>query len=170
MITRLLKTILDTERLILREFNTDDANFIIELVNTPKWLAFIGDKQIRTKAHAETYIKDLQASYKTNGFGLWLVALKTDDTPIGMCGLVNRDSLDDIDIGFALLPDYEGQGIAYEAANATMEYAKTTLELNKIVGITNTENLDSIKLLNKLGLSYEKTITLSHGDTVLLFS
>ncbi len=165
-----MKKILHTERLTLREFTPDDADFIIKLVNTPKWLAYIGDKQIKTKTHADTYIKDLQASYKKDGFGLWLIALKADETPIGMCGLVNRDSLEDIDVGFALLPDYEEQGYAYEAAKATMHYAKTSLNIDKIVGITNTENLGSIKLLNKLGLSYEKTITLSHGDTVLLFS
>lgn len=103
-------------------------------------------------------------------FGLWVVALKETDVSIGMCGLVNRETLEDIDIGFAMLPEYLGMGYGYEISNATMSYAKNTLDLDKIVGITNPNNIASIKLLNKIGLRFEKTIELSEKDTVLFFS
>lgn len=165
------KIIIETERLFLREFELKDADFILKLVNAPNWLEFLGDKQIRTNLQAEEYLKNsLLKSYKDNGFGLWLVGLKDSNVPIGMCGLVDRDSLDDVDIGFALLPQYSKLGYGLEAASATMNYAKHVLKLPKVVGITDPPNKASISLLNKIGLRFEKTLQLAENNTVLLFS
>ncbi|WP_298521183.1 GNAT family N-acetyltransferase [uncultured Kordia sp.] len=166
-----MKTILETERLRLREFSLNDTEFVLELVNTPSWIQYIGDRNIRTPGVAEEYIREnLQKSYSKNGFGLWLMELKETATPIGMCGLVNRDSLEDVDIGFALLPTYGRKGYTYEAAKATLQYAKEQLQILKIVAITDRNNVASIGLLNKIGLQFEKEMKLSEDDTVLLFS
>ncbi|WP_199915441.1 GNAT family N-acetyltransferase [Aquimarina spinulae] len=166
-----MRKILETERLSLREFSLEDSDFVLELVNSPKWLEFIGDRNVRTQAEAKGFLENnLIQSYKENGFGLWVIVLKETGTSIGMCGLVNRDTLEDIDIGFAMLPEHLGLGYGYEVANATMNYAKNTLHLDKIVGITNPNNIASIKLLNKIGLRFVKTIELSEKDTVLFFS
>lgn len=166
-----MKKILETERLSFREFNLEDSDFVLELVNSPKWIEFIGDRNVRTQAEAKEFLENnLIKSYKENGFGLWVVVLKETNTSIGMCGLVNRDTLEDIDIGFAMLPEYFGSGYGYEIANATINYAKNILHLDKIVGITNPNNIASIKLLNKIGLRFVKTIELPEKDTVLFFS
>ena len=165
------KKILETERLILREFSIDDAEFILTLLNTPGWLEYIGDKNVRTLEAAVNYLEEGPIkSYIENGFGLWLTSLKNNSTPIGMCGLVNRESLDDIDIGFALLPEYSKLGYGYEIAYATINYANHVLRLDKVVAITDSNNIPSIKLLNKIGLQFEKTLNLSENDKVLLFS
>ena len=165
------KTILETERLCLRELDLNDAEFIIKLLNTPNWLAYIGDKNVRTTEEAKRYLKDGPLkSYKKNGYGLWMVLLKDSEIPIGMCGLVNRETLEDIDIGFAFLPEYTQMGYGFEIADATMKYAKHSLKLNIIVGITNAKNIASIKLLEKIGLRFEKNIESSEGKDVLLFS
>jgi len=165
------KKILETERLILRELSIDDAEFILTLLNTPGWLEYIGDKNVRTLEDAKSYLeKGPIKSYKENGFGLWLTSLKNNSTPIGMCGLVNRESLKDIDIGFALLPEYSKLGYGYEIAYATINYANHVLRIDKVVAITDSNNLPSIKLLNKIGLQFEKTLNLSENDKVLLFS
>ncbi|WP_046759110.1 GNAT family N-acetyltransferase [Kordia jejudonensis] len=166
-----MKTILETNRLRLREFVSEDSEFIMQLVNTPLWIQFIGDRNIKTLGVAEEYIQEnLRVGYSKNGFGLWCMELKTSSTPIGMCGLVKRKSLENVDIGFALLPDYERQGYTFEAAKATMKYAKDRLKIKKIVAITDPKNVASIGLLNKIGLRFEKELQLSEGDTVLLFS
>lgn len=166
-----LKTILETERLRLREFSLNDAEFVLELVNTPSWIQYIGDRKIRTPGLAEEYIQEtIQKSYAKNGFGLWLVELKETKDPIGMCGLVNRESLEDVDIGFALLPEYFRNGYTYEAAKSTLKYAKEKLKIEKVVAITNQKNSASIGLLNKLGLQFEKELEMNENNTVLLFS
>ncbi len=165
------KIILETERLILREFNTRDAEFIFTLLNTPAWIEFIGDKNVKSLQDAKSYIKkSLIKSYKDNDFGLWLVIQKDSNIPIGMCGLVNRPTLKDVDIGFALLPEFLNLGFGYEAASATLNYANNVLNIDKIVAITMSKNNASIKLLEKLGLVFEKEITLSKDDKVLLYS
>ncbi len=163
--------ILETEWLVLREFSIDDAEFILTLLNTPGWLKYIGDKNVRSVEDAVDYLeKGPIKSYKENGFGLWLTSIKNNSTPIGMCGLVNRESLDDIDIGFALLPEYSNLGYGYEITYATINYANHVLRIEKVVAITDSNNIPSIKLLNKLGLQFEKSLNLSENDTVLLFS
>jgi len=166
-----LKIILETERLVLCELNLMDVEFILELLNTPAWLEFIGDKNVHTLKDAENYLKSGPIkSYKMNGYGLWLVLLKDDNEPIGMCGLVNRESLEDIDIGFALLPAYERKGYGYEMASATLIYSKNKLGIEKVVGITDANNTPSIGLLNKIGLYFEKEINITENDSALLFS
>src|SRR6476469_10818856 len=122
--------VLETERLIVRWLAAEDAGFILELVNDPDWLRFIGDRGVRMLEDARGYILNGPvAMYHRAGFGLYLVELKSSATPIGMCGLIERAGLADIDIGFAFLPAFRGQGYAYEAASATMRYAKETLGL-----------------------------------------
>jgi len=163
-------TILETKRLVLREFTLDDAPLILKLVNTPTWLKFIGDRNIHTIEDAKNYlISGPMDSYKKNGFGLSAVLLK-DNTLIGMCGLVKRDTLDDIDIGFALLPEYFGKGYAYEIAAATMHHAKSVLKIDRVVAITDVNNASSINLLEKIGLRFEKKITLAINDSAMLFT
>ncbi|WP_438711214.1 GNAT family N-acetyltransferase [Aquimarina muelleri] len=163
--------ILETQRLSLREFNLNDSEFIINLVNSPKWLEFIGDKDVKTTEDAINYLENGPIkSYKENGFGLWLVQLKGSNIPIGMCGLVNRETLQHIDIGFAMLPEYLGLGYGFEIASATMSYAKNNLNLDKVIAITDSNNIASIKLLNKIDLYFEKTLNLSENDSVLVFS
>ena len=163
--------VLETERLTLRRLTADNAAFILELVNEPAWLEFIGDKNVHTLDDARDYIlKGPVEMYERLGFGLYLVQLK-QGTAIGMCGLIKRPSLNDIDIGFALLSRFSGHGYAYEAASAVMDYGKNVLGLSRIVAITNPTNQNSIKLLKKLGLQFEKRIKLADdAPEVALFS
>jgi RimJ/RimL family protein N-acetyltransferase len=155
---------LATTRLIIRELETGDAPFILRLVNEPSFLQFIGDKGVRNLEDARQYILNGPiASYETNGFGLYLVALKAGDTPIGMCGLLKRESLPDVDIGFAFLPEFWNTGYAFESASAVMLYGKDVLKLTRIIAITNKDNYASAKLLNKLGLRFNRVINLP-GD------
>ena len=156
--------ILETERLVLRRFSSDDAQFILELLNQPSFLRYIGDKGVRTTEDAVRYIQTGPvASYEKFGFGLYLVELKETGVPIGMCGLLKRDTLPDADVGFAFLPDYWSQGYAFEAASGVMSYGREVLGLRRIVAITSLDNDASIKLLEKIGLKFEGLITPS-GD------
>ena len=113
--------VIQTDRLLLAPLTIEDAPFIFELLNTPEWLQYIGDRGIKSQEDAANYILTGPVrSYSQNGFGLLLVKLKDSNTPIGICGLINRPALDDVDIGFAFLSRYTGQGYAFEAANATL--------------------------------------------------
>jgi [ribosomal protein S5]-alanine N-acetyltransferase len=151
------KTILETERLLLQEFSLKDHPFIIELLNSEGWLKYIGDRKVKTPAQAKQYLVNGPIlSYKTNGFGLYKVILKDSNATIGMCGLIRRKNLENIDIGFALLPDYYGNGFAEEIASATLEYGFQSLSIENIVAITLPNNYSSIKLLGKLGMTLEK--------------
>ena len=163
--------ILATERLFLREFNTGDAGFILELLNNPSWIKYIGDKNILDTNDALNYINNGPLkSYQTHGFGLYLVALKATEKPIGMCGLIKRDGLEDVDIGFALMPEYAGNGFAYEIASATLDHAKNKLGIEKVVAITSHDNENSIRLLNKLGLHFKKITRLhAEAEALMLF-
>ena len=155
-------TVFTTHRLSLRRLTLDDAAFIVELVNDPSWLRFIGDRGVRTPADAGAYLtKGPLASYERFGFGLFLVERKADNAPIGMCGLLKRDTLPDVDVGFAFLPQFTRQGYGFEAASATLAYARQTLGLKRIVAVTNPDNAASIQLLSKLGLKFEKMVRLT---------
>lgn len=148
----------ETARLRVRRFNLDDADFIFELVNDPAWLRFIGDRGVRSIEDALGYIsRGPLASYETLGFGLYLVELKDTRAPVGMCGLLKRDHLEDPDIGFAFLPQYTGKGYARETAAAVLAHGRQ-LGMRRILAIVNPENESSTRLLLKLGFRLEGTI------------
>lgn len=163
--------VLETDRLSLRWLRADDAEFILELLNDPSFLRFIGDKGVRTLADARDYILNGPVEmYARLGFGLYLTELKEGGVPIGVCGLIKRDGLDDVDIGFALLPRFWSKGYAYEAASAVMAYGKDALGLERIVAITSPDNHASGRLLEKLGLRFERMVRLSEdAEEVRLF-
>jgi RimJ/RimL family protein N-acetyltransferase len=155
-------TVFATERLRLRLLTEDDAPFILKLVNDEAWLRYIGDRGVRNAEDARNYIlKGPVASYAKNGFGLWLVELKAGATPIGICGLLRRDTLPDVDIGFAYLPAFRGLGYAFEAGRATLAHGRAKLGLKRIVAVTLPANAASIRTLAKLGLRFEKMIRLT---------
>jgi [ribosomal protein S5]-alanine N-acetyltransferase len=157
--------ILETERLILRQLTTDDAEFILKLLNDPSFIRNIGDRKVRNIEDACSYIVNGPVtSYVKNGFGLYLVQLKETNESIGMCGLIKRDGLDDVDIGYALLPKYWSQGYAVEAARAMLVYGRDVIGLRRLVAIVDPANEGSIRLLEKLGLRYEKMVRLSADD------
>ena len=157
--------VLQTERLLFRRMSLDDAEFILQLLNDPSFLRFIGDKGVRTAEDARQYIlTGPMASYERHGFGLWLVELKGSETPIGICGLLKRETLSDVDIGFAFLPQYRSKGYAFESAEAVMDYGRKVLGLKRIVAITNEENAASIRVLEKIGMSFDRMIRLSEGE------
>ena len=161
--------IIETERLRLREFNSTDGELIFELLNSQGWLKYIGSRSIATIDDAVNYIETkLQKGYRESGFGFYLVELKATGVKTGMCGLVKREGLDDVDIGFALLPQYENKGYAYESSMAVIQYAKNKLKINKLAAITMPSNLTSVKLLEKLGMKFDKKISLP-GDPEELF-
>ena len=156
--------ILETERLTLRQFTADDAPFILELVNEPSFIQNIGDRGVRTLSDAVKYIETGPvSSYARNGFGLYVVTLKESGESIGMCGLIKRDALDDVDIGYAYLPRFWSKGYAVEAARAVKEQARG-LGLKRLVAIVDPANTGSIRVLEKLGLAFEKMIKLSADD------
>lgn len=154
--------VLDTARLALRLATTDDAAFVLRLLNEPSFLKYIGDRGVRTLDDARSYIEQrLIASYETNGFGLWVVERKTEPGPIGISGLVKRDTLPEPDIGFAFLPEFWRHGYAFESADAVMRFAAETLHLHRVLAIANPDNAGSIMILEKLGMHFEAEITLS---------
>ena len=155
-------TVLETERLRLRQLTFDDAPFILSLLNEPSFIRYIGDKQVRTLEDARQYILNgPMASYKRNGFGLCLVELREAHTPIGMCGLLKRDELPDPDRGFAFVPAFWSKGFAFEAAMAALTDARERLELETILAITSLDNDASIKLLERLGFRFERITSLA---------
>ena len=166
-----MTSIIETQRLFLRELTVTDADFILQLLNEPAYIIFIGDRGVRTHEDAQNYIQEtVIASYEKNGFGLYLAELKDDATPIGCCGLINRDGLPDIDIGYAFLAEFQGNGYATEAAEAVMRFGKNSVGLKRIVGITAVDNQNSIKVLEKVGLRFEKTMTLpGDEEEIMLF-
>ncbi len=154
--------ILETERLVLRRVTTDDAEFILELLNDPSFLRFIGDKGVRTLDDARHYVMTGPvASYEHFGFGLFLVELRETGAPIGLCGLLQRATLPDPDIGFAFLPAYQSRGYGKESAAAVMEYGRTEFGMKRILAITSLDNDASIALLQKIGLKFERITRLT---------
>ena len=154
-----------TSRLKLRYMDSNDAEFILALLNDPAFLQFIGDKQVRDLEAAKAYILEGPvASYRKFGYGLYMVELSESRTPIGICGLIKRDVLDDADLGFALMPDYCGKGYAFESSQASLKLAREKFQMTKIVAFTATDNQRSIKLLEKLGMSFDKCFNLADDD------
>jgi len=149
--------VLETERLTLRRIGPDDAGFILDLLNEPSFLLHIGDKGVRTEDDARRYIQEgPRASYQRFGFGLLLVERRGGGEPIGICGLLKREWLEDVDLGFALPPGFWGEGYAFEAASAVLAHARERLGLRRIVAITSLDNEPSIRLLAKLGFRFER--------------
>lgn len=148
-----------TDRLEIRWLGLDDAAFILELVNDPDWIRFIGDKQVPDLDAARAYLESGPLTmYRAHGFGLNRVGLRGDDTPIGICGILRRDTLPDPDLGFALLPQYRRRGYATEAAAAVLSHAREVLGLTRIVAILSPHNVTSRELLRRLDFVYDSEI------------
>jgi len=151
---------LKSERLILSEFTKNDASFFHQLVNEPAWKQYIGDKNVHTILDAEKYLENnIIPSYQKFGFGFYVVTLKEDNTSIGMCGLIKRDWMDYVEIGYAFLAQYRGKGYAIESSVATKKYAKEKLAISQIAAITDVDNEKSGNLLNRLGFKFDRLIS-----------
>ena len=159
----------ETERLLLKPMSKEDAPFLLELFNSPKWIKYIGDRNVYTIKEAATYIKlKMTPQLKKLGFSNYTVIRKTDNAKVGSCGLYDREGLKGIDLGFAFLPQYEKMGYAFESANKLKDLAFNQFNLKHISAITTHENQDSQKLLEKLGLKYIKTINIQDDDEEVL--
>jgi ribosomal-protein-alanine N-acetyltransferase len=156
--------VLVTERLVLSPLEPADAAFVVELLNEPSFLRYIGDKGVRTLEDARRYVETgPMASYARFGFGLLRVEKKAPAEPIGICGLLKRETLEDVDLGFALLPRFWSQGYAHEAARAVLDHARQHLGLRRVLAITSPDNEASIGLLGRLGFGFERMARLSEG-------
>lgn len=167
-------TILETERLLIREIDSAiDAEFIFELLNTPKFLEYIGDRGVRSVEQARDFIENrYRQSYRENGYGLYVVELRSDAAiplQIGMCGFVKRDYFEFPDLGFAFLPEHEGKGHGFESATAVLEYGREKLGFTKVLAITSQNNDVSVKLLEKLGFTFDRIFTTPEGEDLNLF-
>lgn len=157
--------IFESERLYLSEFTTKDAPFFYQLVNDPDWIKHIGNRKIGTILDAEKYLTDkIIPSYKQFGFGFYIVQLKDNNTPAGMCGLIKREWMDYVDIGYAFLATFRGKGYALESSIATKNYAKEHLNISKLAAITDVHNDRSTNLLEKLGFEYQRLISYPGED------
>jgi RimJ/RimL family protein N-acetyltransferase len=157
-----------TRRLRLRLLDAGDASFVLRLVNDPAWIRYIGDRSVRTLDDAVRYIEHGPVTmYAKHGFGLYLVELAPTGQAIGICGLVKRDALEDVDLGYAFLPEFWGHGYAFESALAVLGYARTTLGLRRIAAVLTRDNRRSIRLLEKLGFRPEGTVRLRPDEEEL---
>ncbi len=164
-------TSFETERLLLKPTTNDDAEFIFKLLNTPKWLKFIGDRNIQTIEDAITYIeKRIRPQQIKLGYSNYTVIRKKDGAKIGSCGLYDRQELEGIDLGFAFLPSFEKKGYGFESANKLLDAAINSHHLNQVSAITSKDNLDSQKLLTKIGLKHIENILLpGKSEEIMLF-
>lgn len=148
--------VIESPRLYLREIRPEDASFILEVLTDPDFIANVGDRGVHDLAAARRYIADnMLASYRSHGFGLYMVELRANAAPLGICGLLRRDSHPDVEIGFAFVPRARGQGYALEAARATLDFARRAFGLSRIVGLTAPHNRRSILILERLGFHSE---------------
>jgi [ribosomal protein S5]-alanine N-acetyltransferase len=161
-----------TARLTLRPFLLDDAPFIVELLNDPGWLRYIGDRKVRTQDDARTYLRNGAIAHAAqHGFALGAVERSSDAAPIGMCGLIRREGLDDVDLGYALLPAHRGQGYAREAAAAWLACGFERFGLARIVAITSVDNTASGKVLEAIGMRFERRMRVAgHEEDSLLYA
>ena len=166
-----MKVIVETERLILRELDSAaDAEFIFALLNSTKFLQYIGDRGVRSVSEAAVFIEDRYCqSYRDHGFGLYAVVRKEDNAKLGLCGFVKRDNFEFPDIGFAFLPEYERLGYGFESAVAVLAYGRDTLGFSHVLAITSLDNDASGRLLEKLGFVFSESLEMPAGDTVKLF-
>lgn len=161
----------ETERLQLRELSessTEDAAFILRLLNEPSFLRNIGDRGVRNLDDAHAYVaRGPVNSYRTHGYGLYRVDIKASGVPAGLCGLVRREGLDGPDLGYAFLPQFWSQGYALEATRSILAHARDTLALDRILAIVDPVNTSSIRVLQKLGFGFERMLRLSEDDIAL---
>ncbi|MBX7225014.1 MAG: GNAT family N-acetyltransferase [Chitinophagales bacterium] len=159
---------LHTERLKIRKVTKEDAPFFVTLLNTPHWLKYIGNRNVHTVEDAEKYLDNgILKSYDTLRYGFYMVETK-EGVRIGICGLVKRDFLDDVDIGFAFLPEFEGKGYGFESAMSVLNYTQKNLQMERLVAITTRDNYSSQHLLEKIGMKYEREIVFPGDDTPLM--
>lgn len=162
---------LETRRLQLREVELADASFLLALLNDPSWLENIGDRGVRSRADAEGYIRaNIWLQYQAHGFGMYALQPKSAAQPIGICGLLRRDFLAAPDLGIALLPDFVGQGYAFEAAEAVMLHAGSKLGVRQLYAIVRRENKRSVRLLERLGFRRQGPCPASQGSEVELYT
>jgi [ribosomal protein S5]-alanine N-acetyltransferase len=160
----------ETPRLFIRRLSSDDAAFLVQLLNEPSFLENIGDRGVRSLDDARGYVaKGPGASYEKYGFGLFHVALKESREPIGMSGLLKRDWLEDVDVGYALLPQYFGKGYAFESAQAVIEWGRREKGIQRVCGIVKPDNTGSIRVLEKLGLKFDRFVSSPEGLESRLF-
>jgi RimJ/RimL family protein N-acetyltransferase len=151
----------ETARLTVRRLNYDDAPFLVGLLNQPSFLANIGDRGVRNADDAHRYLREGPlAMYERHGFGLWHVSRRADGAAMGMCGLLKRDILPDVDLGYAFLPEFWGQGYAFEAAEATLRHAAERFGLKRVIGVVSEGNAASIRVLEKLGMRFERMVSM----------
>jgi RimJ/RimL family protein N-acetyltransferase len=159
----------ETERLVLQPTTEEDAGFILELLNSPKWLEYIGDRNVNTEEDAKQYIKNkISPQLEKLGFANYTLIRKSDGLKIGSCGLYDREGVEGIDIGFALLPAFEGLGYGFESASKVLEIGKTKFNIDRFSAITTKDNLASQRLIEKLGLRYIETIRIPNDEEELL--
>lgn len=163
--------ILETERLMIRPTSVEDASFILELLNTPKWIKYIGDRNVRTIEEAQKYIEiKMLPQLARLGYTNNTVILKETNQKIGVCGLFKREGLENLDIGFAFLPEFETKGYGFESSGKILEFAFFTLNAKAVSGITSKNNFASQKLLLKLGFTYQNNIILpNETEDVMVF-
>ena len=163
--------IFETERLAVRELNSaSDAEFVRCLLNSPKFLEYIGNRGVRTVEESAAFIENrYRQSYRDHGFGLYAVELKNGGTQIGICGFVKRDTLSSPDLGFAFLPEFEGNGYGFESAGAALNYGCGQLGFSTVLAITSIDNDASGRLLEKLGFCFER-LSENGDETIKLFS
>jgi|SRR6218665_2343332 len=160
----------ETERLVLRPMNTSDAAFLVKVMNAPKWLEFIGDRNVRTEEDGVNYINErVLTQYKRLGYSNFTVMLKDSGEKIGVCGLYDRPGLEGIDIGFAFLPEFEGKGYGFEAATVVKEAAFSEFGIKKLCAITSKQNLASQNLLVKIGIEPKGEIVLPGEEEAVLY-
>lgn len=159
-----------TDRLILRPFDLGDAPFILRLLNEPSFIANIADKGVRTQAQAEAYLREGPlTSYAAHGHGLWWVGHRETGAPVGMCGIIRRDTLPELDLGYAFLPEWWGQGLAREAARACVAWAQEALGAKGLLAVITPSNAPSIRLVEALGFVPQGEVTWTPGDPLRLF-
>jgi len=165
--------VIETERLSLREVSEEDAAFMLELLNDADFIRFIADRGVRTQEDAARYIGERFAeSYRQHGFGLWLVETKDESIPVGICGLLKRgEPVPGVEVGYAFLPSFRSRGYAFEAASAAKAYARDVLGLPRLYAVVNPDNAVSIRVLEKLGMKFERPVRLSGEESdINLFS
>lgn len=165
------ENLIETERLILREMDASaDSEFVCRLLNSPKFIEFIGDRGVRSVSEATDFIETkYRASYRDNGYGLYAVEKRSDHTVVGICGFVRRPSLPGPDIGFAFLPEFESMGFGFEAAAATLDLGRRTLGFTTVFAITTIDNIASGNLLEKLGFEKDGTTQSDDGETLNVY-